>query len=403
MIFPRIPGQGHLPLSGKVRRLASQLQEKITPRGRSAYRSSTAEMLDLSAPDVAINPFPHYEELRRSGPVHFLPRHGFWLVIGFDEVSSAIMQPQLFSSRVPDWLAVDEVLLGSDPPEHTVVRRVVGHYFSAQALAAQSAFAEQAAERLLKPLSAGGTLDALRDFGAPLSEDVAAHLIGFDEPTFAAIRAIQGKANDLSQWLASLNSIIGAAADRIPIYEQFLRNSEGRLDEAQVLSLVRFLWIAGTTTTRRAIASSMLMLLRHTSIRSQVASDPTMLPAFVEESLRLHPPEHSISRVATTEVELSGVKIPAGALMKLCLGAANRDPTQFNDPTTLLLNRTPNRQLSFGGGIHRCVGAALARMEVTAALRVLLRMAPRFRSVQPLDTLRYVGFTKDSEQLVIEC
>ena len=392
-----------MPLSGKLNRLASRFRQRFTPTGRSAPLLSTAETLDLSAPDVALDPFPYYAELRQSGPVHFLPRNGFWLVIGFDELSFALLQPQLFSSRVPDWLAVDDVLLGCDPPEHTLVRRVVGHLFSAPAVAAQNAFAEQAAERLLKPLRAGGTLDALRDFGAPLSEEVVAHLLGFDEPTLAAVRATQGKANDLSQWLASLDSVIGTAANRIPIYRQILQDSDGRLDEAQAVSLIRLLWIAGTTTTRRAIASSVLLLLRHSSIRSEVASDQSLLPAFVEESLRLQPPEHSISRVVTTEVELSGVKIPAGALVKLCLAAANRDPAQFSDPASLLLSRKPNLQLSFGGGIHRCVGAALARLEVTAALRVLLRLAPQFRSVQPLDTLPFVGFNNDSEQLVIEC
>ncbi|MCA1632270.1 MAG: cytochrome P450 [Acidobacteria bacterium] len=388
------------PVTGKVRRLASRLRQKlIRPEPR---RPLTAETLDLFAPDFVTNPFPHYEELRRSGSVHFLPRHDCWLVLGYDDVLSALSQPQSFSSRVEEWMAVDSVLLGADPPEHTAVRRVVGHHFSAHALETQSAFAEEAAERLLRPLADGKTCDVLREFTAPLSEDVAAHLIGFDEAALAAIRATQDTAKDLGQWLAALDSIIAGAAERMPIYGQLLRDGEGRLGHAQVRSLIRFLWIAGTTTTRRAIASSVLMLLRHPSMRPVIESDPALLSAFIEESLRLHPPEHSILRVATAEVELSGVKIPAGALVKLCVGAANRDPARFAEPAALLLHRTPNRHLSFGGGIHRCVGAALARVEMAAALRVLLRLAPRFSAVQPLETLRFTGFVNDTEQLLIE-
>ena len=163
------------------------------------------------------------------------------------------------------------------------------------------------------------------------------------------------------------------------------------------------MWIAGTTTTRRAIATSVLMLLRHPSLRECVGAEPSLLAAFVEESIRLHPPEHLLARATTAEAEVSGVKIPAGASVRLCLAAANRDPARFERPAALLLDRAQNRHLSFGSGIHRCVGAGLAQKEAATALRVLLRLAPRFRAIEPLDTLRFAGFTNDTERLIIEC
>jgi cytochrome P450 len=144
------------------------------------------------------------------------------------------------------------------------------------------------------------------------------------------------------------------------------------------------------------------MLLLHPSARAEVESDPALLPAFVEESLRLHAPEHTIARVAAADVSLSGVTIPAGALVKLCVGAANRDPARFEEPASFLLHRAPNRHLSFGGGIHRCIGAALGRTTTAVALQVLLRHAPRFRAAQPLATLPPAGFTSDNERLLIE-
>lgn len=409
MNLPPIHYLGASPLTGWVRRLASRLRALGRARShgpaeaRPPRRPSTAETLDLSDPEVARDPFPHYEELRRAGAVHFLPRQGFWLVLGFDDVHAALTQPHLFSNRVPEWLAVDHVLLGADPPQHTAARRLLGQHFSAQALEAQTAFAEQAAERLLRPLAEGRAYDVHREFGTPLSEEVAAHLIGFDEETVEAFRATQGAGKDLGWVLAAMDAIIEGVAERLPVYQQLLREGEGRLTEAEARSLIRLMWVAGTTTTRRVISSSVLMLLRHESVRLRVESDPGLLPAFVEESLRLHPPEHMLSRATTAPAELSGVKLPAGAAVMLCVAAANRDPARFEDPASLLLGRATNRHLSFGGGIHRCLGAAVARAEAAAGLRVLLRLAPRFRSVQPPGTLPFAGFVNDTERLVIEC
>lgn len=415
MNLPRSP-HPDAPPPGKMRRLASRLGRNVARafrqvRSLSAADAkpgarrppSTAETLDLSAPEVAADPFPHYEELRRVGPVHFLPRHGFWIVLDFDGVHAALMQPNLFSNRVPEWLAVDPVLLGADPPEHTSARRLLGQHFSGHAPEALGAFAEQAAERLLRPLAEGGTCDVLREFSAPLSEEVAGHLIGFDAETVASIRAAQDAGQDLGRVLAEMDSIIARVADRTPLYGQLLRDGAGKLTPAEARSLLRLLWVAGTTTTRRAVASSVLMLLRHPSARLRVESDPDLIPAFVEETVRLHPPEHMLSRATTAPAELSGVKMPAGASVMLCLAAANRDPARFEEPASLLLDRAPNRQLSFGGGVHRCLGAATARAEGAAALRALLRLAPRFRAVRPLDTLGFAGFVNDTERLVIEC
>lgn len=375
---------------------------RMIPSGQRPQSPATAETLDLSDASVAADPFPRYEELRRGGSVHFLPRQGFWLVLGYEEVHRALTQPQLFSNRAPEWKAVDSVLLGADPPEHTAARRAVVHLFSAEVLEALAGFAERTAEELLRPLAAGRSLEVLREFASPLSEEVSARLIGFDEATLAALRATQGAAKDQGGWLAALDSVIAENAGLIPFYGRLQRDGELGLSAAQTRSLIRFLWIAGITTTRRAISSAVLSMLRHPAERGRVGSDPRLLPAFVEESLRLHPPEHTVSRVTAVEVELSGVRIPAGAPVRLCIGAANRDPAQFADPASFLLPRTPNRHLSFGAGVHRCVGAALARTEVAAALRVLLRVAPHFRPVEPLASLPHAGFTSDTVRLLIE-
>lgn len=392
----RIKGIINGSLMGGARRAMSRL-------GRNgAARTGGAEQLLLTEAGVEADPFPHYEALRQTGPVHFLPRQDFWLVIGYEEVQAALTQPQLFSSRVEEWQAVDRVLLGADPPTHTIARRAVGAHFPARAVQQHTAFAESAAGRLLRPLAAGGQCDVLRDFSTPLAEEVAAHLIGFDAATLAEIRGL--RATDLGHWLGALDVIIEARAAELTLYEQLRRGGEGAFGDAQVRSLIRMLWVAGTTTTRRAIASSVLMLLRNPPARERVEAEPALVGPFVEESLRLHPPEHMLARVTTAEVELAGVKIPAGAAVRLCVAGANRDPARFTQPASLIIERENSRQhLSFGGGPHRCVGAGLAQAETMAALRVLLRSAPRFRSIEPPDSLPFAGFTNDTERLEIVC
>lgn len=394
MTRPRIPALSSLPFAARAWRLASRLRRKL-----AGSRPHDAETLDLSSPEVVADPFLHYESLRRRGAVHFLPRHGLWLVLGFDEVHTALTRPELFSNRVADYTQVDDVLLGNDPPEHTAVRRVVMPLFSPQALEAASAFAESAAERLLRPLLEGRELDVLRDFSSPLVEEVVAHLVGLGNDSLASIRAPRLAGEDLLRQFAAIDSAIEAAADGVPFFKRLLSNG---LDGAQARSVMRLLWVAGTTTTRRAIASSVLLLLQNPDARRSVTADPSLIPAFVEESIRLHPPEHMLSRVAADETDLAGVKIPAGGIVKLCVAAANRDPARFERPDTLVLERAPNRQLSFGGGIHRCVGASLARLEAAAALRALLRLAPNFSAARPHDSLGFVGFANDTERLEIK-
>lgn len=375
----------------------------VSPKSRPPRLPAMAETFDLEHSEVARNPHPYFEDLRQQSPVHFLPKHNFWLVIGYDEVQAAMAQPEIFSNCTEEWLAVDALLLGADPPGHTAVRRAVGSLFSSEGLEAHGIFVAQAAQKLLEPLAKGQPLDVWHDFSAPLSEDVAAHVIGFDDSTVAAIRSATRSATDHHAMLLALDSIIAGAAGRLPLYEKLVNEGSEIFGPAESRSLIRLLWLAGVTTTRRALASSVLRLLLHPELKRQLLTEPPLMTTFVDECLRLHPPEFVVTRVATIDVEIGGVTIPAGGQVRLCLAAANRDPARFDNPNSFSLSRTPNRHLSFGGGIHRCLGATLARTSMGSALRVLLEQAPDFRSVHTLEKLRHTGFKDDLGELVIEC
>lgn len=379
---------------GAFRTAESALRRlRIVPPRRKGIDAWT---LDLGDSD----PFAIYEELRRSGPVHYLPRQDYWLFVGYDEVQRALSDSQRFSSAIPELQIVDAVLLGNDGPEHGVLRRLLSRYFAPEAVARRMEVLERTAGRLLQPLAEGRELDAVRDFAYPLTAAMAEDLLGVGPEDGAALdEAMIAAGGDLTAVYAHMQTVVAALAERSTLYTELRRDGLG---EEAAQSLVRLLWIAGTTP-QHAIAPAIQLLLQYPGVRARVQGHPSLLGAFVEESLRLYPTALLLPRRATVDVSAGGRTIPAGALVQLGLAAANRDPARFRDPAVLRLDRTPNPHLSFGGGMHRCVGAPLGRALIATALRTLFRVAPDFRAVQPLGTIRYVPVTtlREMEQLVI--
>jgi cytochrome P450 len=330
--------------------------------------------VDLAAPDVARDPFPHYEKLRRAGAVQRLHKHDAWIVLGYEEVQYAFAHPEIFSNR--PYSDVDAVLLAADPPRHQPVRRIVSRYFAPEVIEDVCTFAEEMAGTLL-----GARIDVVRDYAQPLSDAVAARLLGLDERATSDIRAARAEAPELGPFTRALDQI----AERATIYERLLGDGVG---EEDARSLIRLLWLAATTTTERVIARCILRLLQHDEIRRDLQHNPR-IEAFVEEVLRLHPGELLVPRIALRDAALGNAVIPANALVHLSIAAANRDPAKFDDAASLRLDRPPCRHFTFGSGLHHCIGATLARRVVTAAVRTLLTLTPRFQAARTLDSVTY--------------
>jgi cytochrome P450 len=344
------------------------------------WRQPLAATIDLADAKVAADPYPHYEALRRSGPVHYLARHDFWIVLGYDAVKSAFDRPALFSNA--DYDDVDAVLLAADPPDHAPIRRAVSRLFSGNMLVRLTAFAEAEAERL-----AAGEIDVVADYAAPFTHNVAAELIGFDADALAELRQAFGPQTPFAETVARLDRI----AERARCYDKF-RQADYGFSDREARSLIRLLWLAATTTTERTIVHATLRLLSDGGLRRRVEADPGLVAPFVEEVLRLNPAESLIRRVTTGPAELGGAAIPGGASVQLCLPAANRDPACFPEPAAVRLDRPQKQHLAFGFGLHFCPGAGLARRLVPVALAALLRR-PGFRALEPLDRLGWVATT----------
>jgi cytochrome P450 len=337
---------------------------------------------DLAAPEALDDPFAAYERLRAGGPVQFLPRQNFWIVLGYDAVETALRDTSGLSNRV--YARVGPVLMAEDPPGHLLTRRAVSHIFSPAELQGHAQAVCEAAAGLIRP-----GFDLVADYARPVAQAAARRLLAIPPsaaPLFAdaAERYREGDW-DIGAYVDRLDEI-APAAGALP---ELMARGEGRLDGERGRQLVRFLWMAATETSERVIVRSVLALLHDADLRARIRADRSLLTAFVDEVIRLYPPELMVPRTTTAQVRLGDAEIPAGQHVMLCLAAANRDPARFANPEALQLDRGAPPHLSLGAGIHKCSGTALSRVVVVAALDTLLAGAPGLRATEPLDRLSY--------------
>lgn len=378
-----------MTLLGRAVRKAVRIARRALGSGRPAPLS--AATIDFDAPAIAIDPFPAYDLLRASGPVHFLGRHGAWIVLGYDELRAAFAMPQLLSNQ--PYEDVDAVLLAADPPEHTAIRRITSRYFTREVVEAIARATDEAAPRWLeKP-----RLELVADYAEPLSELAAAHLIGLDADGLQSVRAAGAHFNDFGRYVGDLRAL----ADRATMYARL--RADG-LNDLQARSLVALFWVASTKTTERTITASAFRLVTHDEVRRELQSNPAATTQFLDEVLRLHQPEPMLRRLAKAPVEIGGKTIPAGSMVYLCLAGANRDPARYAEPHALRLDRGASGHLSFGHGIHYCIGATLARAVIDVAVRNLLAEGRAVRLGQPVESVTWQAsmMVRYIDRLIIE-
>ena len=337
-------------------------------RRGAASAPPLSRTVDLEDPGVSIDPFQVYESLRREGGVLHLPRHGFWLVLGHEAAKEVFAAPDRFSSAPYEF--VDGVMLSADPPRHAPVRRIVSRAFGGDALRRAEQVAAQVAEALVRP-----EMEVVRGFSRPVSRRVAADLIGFDAGALEAIARVEdeAEASGAPDAFARICAVLDDLAPRAGMFARFGEDGAGLLATEDVRSLVRLLWLASTATTERTISHAILRLAENPALHRRLKEEPGRISAFVEEVVRLNPPENLIRRRAVAQTVLAGRSIPEGAELNICLPAANRDPAVFEAPAELRLDRAGGSALSFGSGIHHCVGAPMTRRVVGAAVGTFIR------------------------------
>ena len=300
---------------------------------------------------------------------------------------------------------INATFMVQDPPDHTRIRRLVSKAFTPRAVVGLQPAIERILAERLDEIDARGDIDLMSDLAFPFPVAVIGHLIGVpeaDQPPFQKLVRDLTDALDLAVSDADL-SHADAAADTIVEYFTGLvaerrrrpaddlvsalivvRDGSDRLTETELLATLVLLFLAGFETTTNLIGNGMYALLNHPDELEALRRDPALLPGAVEELLRLDTPVQVIPRLTADDVTLpDGTVVPGDRHLLVLLGAANHDPRVFTDPGTLRLNRSEGATLSFGSGIHYCLGAGLARLEARLVFGALLN---RFPSIELAET-----------------
>ena len=349
--------------------------------------------------DTDLDDDPHevWRRLRDEQPVYRNDRYDFWALSRFADVEAAHRDPATFSSArgtVLELMGHDMSGTGQmifmDPPEHTRLRTLVSRAFTPRRVTLLEDRVRELCGALLDPHVGSGGFDYVQDFGAQLPSRVISSLVGVPpEDQEEQRRHIDemfhiepgvGMVNDIS--LAAGNALhryLGTLVDRRsaePQDDLLTALCQAELTRAETVRFANLLYSAGTETVGRLLGNAAVVLAENADQRAALVEEPELLPNAVEELLRFEAPSPVQGRTTTRDVTLHGVTIPAGSKVLLLTGSAGRDERAFPDPDRFDVRRTIQHHVSFGYGIHFCVGAALARTEGRVALEETLRRFP---------------------------
>ena len=350
------------------------------------------------------DPYAVYAEVRACGEVVPSPTMGFQTAT--HRVCREVLRDRRFGVQVDDGIRGDGglSLLELDPPDHTRLRRLAAPAFSPRALAGSRARITTVVDGLLDALPPTGPFDLVAGLASPLPIVVISDLLGVpvaSSADFARYGATIGSALAGPQSLAHVARLVEAnrRLDRVltEVFEHRRREpgddvvsrllaAEGdQLRPEELRPLCLLLLLAGFETTVNLVGNTVLALLDHPDQWQAVVDDPSLADAAVEETLRWDAPVQRTLRVASVDLELGGVAVPAGSIVLLYLAGANRDPEAFADADRFDLFRTGSAEhLAFSAGIHYCLGAPLARTEAVVAVQRLAERFPRLARVGPV-------------------
>jgi cytochrome P450 len=365
---------------------------------------NTYDDFDIHEPSFVLNPYPAYDDLRRECPVvHGSKYGGYWLLTRYEDVLDAVRDWRTYTSSVVGNTAIPQITRRSpddpalpielDPPLHSRYRSLINPVFSPQRIEvlrpAIAALVVQLVDRFVE--RGGG--DLVADYAMPLSVGTLAEFTGFPKAdTERWVGWIQRMFNvhDREDGALATQEFIAYIYDLIierrkqPCgdFISLLIESEvdgHRLTDYEIRSYTMVQFGAGFETTADALSVMFYYLAEHPEARHQLAENPSLIPSAVEEFLRYSTPIQVFGRNTTHEVELRGQTMATGDIVALGFGAANHDPAVFTEPERCLLDRTPNPHLTFGAGIHLCLGAPVARLEMQVTLEEFLRRVPPYR------------------------
>ncbi|MEV8306478.1 cytochrome P450 [Streptomyces flavidovirens] len=363
------------------------------------------------------DPYSIYDRLRSASPVQKIPTgskgHYSYLVTGHAEARQAFADPRLSKdtarffagqrSRRNLHPAVSKNMLASDPPQHTRQRGVAAKLFTTGPVAEMRPYIAQVVDGLLDGWKPGTQVDLVERLAAPLPVTVICQMLGVPEADrvmvsrwsndlFAAGEPdrIDASSHAIGDYMTSLVETARGKPGGGLLHTFVQHSDEGLLDRDEVVSLAVLLLVAGHETTTNFIANAVLALIQHPPSLTRLRQDPGLIAGSLDELLRFDSPVGIATfRYSTEALQLGGIEIPAGVPVLIAPGAANRDPASFAEPQQLDLDRNASSHLAFGHGIHRCLGAPLARAEAEIALGALVTRFPGMRLAVPSEDLEW--------------
>ena len=378
----------------------------------NAAHASALPTFDPLAPDVIANPYHFYDRYRAYEPVHRTPL-GFWLVTQHDHVSSVLRDEHFgryfeqettllngpSAMEEPLQQAMSRMILFLEPPDHLRVRRLISKAFSSARIQEMRPRIRTIAESLIDQVKLHGCMDVISDFAIPLPMAVICDMMGVpmeDRSAFMRNFRVMSRVLDIVPLTLEEKAEVNAQLTYLENYfrglfelrrinpgddltSQLVQAEEAgdKLSDQELLANVLLLFVAGHETTSNAIGNSLYALHTNPDQLESLKTSPPRVRDAVNELLRYESPVQLTTRSALSDVVLGNQKVSKGDFVVLALGAANRDPSVYSDPNRLKLSRQNVRPLSFGGGIHHCLGAQLASIELEVALTALLERLPQ--------------------------
>ena len=375
--------------------------------------------LDPRDPRFFRDPWPHYEAMRAQGQVFFWRQSGMWCFLGFEDVNR-LLRDRRFGRQILHLASREELglappkphlrhfdaveahsLLELEPPAHTRLRSLVNRAFVSRKVAQLRPQIAALAHRIIDGFAANGTVELIEHFAQPIPAMMIARMLGIPlaltdqlldwshrmvrmymlQRTEADEHDADAAARDFSACLSAIIAERRATPRDDLLSHMILTERNGdQISDAELISTSILLLNAGHEATVHQIGNAVKTILEREMDCKALFADRAACEATVEEALRLDAPLHMFTRYALEDIEMiDGVRIQKGQQIGLMLGAANRDPRQFREPAAFDPGRADQANVTFGAGIHFCIGAPLARLELQVVLPILFERLPRLR------------------------
>ena len=356
------------------------------------------------------DPYPAYRALRANDPVHWSELSRGWVFSRYEHVDSILRDDQRFGSderragsEAPAYtppFPEGRSILVLDPPDHTRLRGLVSRAFAPRAIAALEPRIREIVDEILADFPENAPVDVMERLAYPLPITVIAELIGVPPADRARFKDWSDKVARILEpmiTLAEIDLAVEAAAELSDYFRGIIEERRqspqddlvSRLIAAEedgesltideMLVMLRLLLVAGNETTTNLIGNGLLALLRHPDQLARLQADPSLLEAAVEELLRYDSPVQTDGRTVLEDMEIEGKQLKRGQRAVLLIGSANRDARVYDRPETLDVARDEAPHVSFGRGIHHCIGSPLARIEGRVVFRALIEHFPQMR------------------------